>query len=196
MSTATHGRLTAGAVTIVGSIEWPCLARALFPRAAHGAEATVTLAFRLSGTRDRLQGRVTVTVSEADGSDAPSSLRGPSHPLNVANAPRDAAPPRTLLERPTSGTLVSDRWTMLELRTEGGPSVDALVAADAEHGDRSFGERPRPGYVRTDLPLLLGLEGGRYGAPRIFLRVEEAEASDVRPVSPAANERQSGSSRA
>ncbi len=133
---------------------WPCLARAVLTKSRGSAEAELHLFVTLEGPDAALRGSVRVTacsgVGEPDGCT------------------------RTLLDRPVRGTISRrDGWSVVELRAEGGPSIDALVWTAGEgpaDGGDSTDRCPPSSYLRTDLMSLLGLAGGRYGAPTMDLR--------------------------
>jgi hypothetical protein len=136
-------------------VRWPALARIVLPPARPAAEAELTLTITLEGELGALRGTaVVVARRSSDGELGTSSDR----PLA-----------RTLLERPIRGSMTTvGAYRVLDLRADGGPSIEALVA-DAS-------DLPRPAYLRTDLMLLLGLDGGRYGPPTVELN--RASAAD------------------
>ncbi len=161
-TTPTSDRMGLATRRIILSAVWPCLARIPLPKASANAEAELCVSVTLEGVHDALRGTVRVTAVD-------TSVTG-------------SGSVRTLMERPIHGMLmVLPQWRALELRCEGGPSIEALLPAAPIHesfvgrhegsvgttsGTGSGFETPRA-YLHTNLMPTLGFLGGRYGAPRV-----------------------------
>ncbi|MDZ4832101.1 MAG: hypothetical protein SGJ09_18145 [Phycisphaerae bacterium] len=156
MKVARKVESAASVLGVRATVMWPCLARAVLARQRPSAETNLILSIAVSGPEDRLRGTVRAYVTSAA----------------VSATDQTDALAKVLLERTASASFRRfggefGAWHALDVTIDGGPFVEIMIKRWNASADEAT-----PAYVRTDLPVLLGLDGGRYGCPTIELTAE------------------------